>query len=607
MAERPALEAFGLVKHYRDRHAVSGVDLTVHAGEVRGLLGPNGAGKTTLLRLLLGLVRSDAGTVSLLGQSAAPTGAAVPRGVAGFVEAPRFYPYLSGRRNLRLLTRLDGTIARSREADRIDELLAEVGLTGDADAKVGAYSAGMRQRLGLAAALLRSPRLLLLDEPTSGLDPAGARRLRDHIRRLAADGAAVLLSSHDMAEVEGLCSSLTILHHGRTAFSGTVEELRSQAKESVHRLQTSDDDLARAVAQAHPDVDVTAVSDGEGLEVRAAGIALDRYVIALGRAGVAVRILERLDRSLESLFLRLTAVAEDAGPSTATLPPLPVAGDTSRVAHATPSRAGVRAVLGVECAKLMAQPKTWTALAACAACPFVFVGAMKAVSSLPEDTLFGRWVNASGFAVPLVVLGFAASWGFPALTSVVAGDLFSAEDRYGTWSTLLTRGRTRAEVFAGKLLTAIAFALVAMSVLAFSSAAAGLLLVGRQPLVGLSGTQLTPGQSLTLIAMAWSSVLPPVFGFTALAVLLSVATRSSAAGIGLPVVCGLVMELVSAANGPIAVRQALLTPPFVAWHGLFTAPRYYGPLVHGTAVSLAYLVACSIAAHLLLRRRDLGG
>jgi ABC-type multidrug transport system ATPase subunit/ABC-type transport system involved in multi-copper enzyme maturation permease subunit len=617
-----SLEAIGLFKSYGDRHAVSGVHLLVRGGEVHGLLGPNGAGKTTLLRMFLGLVRPDAGAVHLLGRTVGTTAGGLPAGVAGFVDTPQFYPYLSGGRNLRLLARLDGGVARFRETQMIGEVLEQVGLSAHADARVGGYSAGMRQRLGLAATLLRSPKLLLLDEPTNSLDPAGARDLRAHVRRLAADGAAVLLSSHDMAEVEDLCERLTIIHHGRIIFSGTKDDLRKRVPDAAHRLRTSDDDRARRVGSEQLDVQVTAPVEGEGLEVCASEAALDRYVIALGREGVAVRNLESRDLGLESLFLRLTG--EDG--TSATLPrrdqhlavddantrsSLPSDDPSPPVPEQTPSAAatarGVFAVVRVECSKLTAQVKVWAVLAVCLAGPFVFVVALEAQSNVPEDTLFGRWVKASGFAVPLVVLGFAASWVFPVLTSVVSGDLLSAEDRHGTWPTLLTRGRTRGEIFTGKVLTALGFSLVAVSALAVSSVAAGVLVIGRQPLLSLSGTELPPAQSLALVAAAWASILPPVFAFMGLAVLLSAATRSSAAGIGLPVLIGLVMELYSFVNGPEAVRRMMLTPPFVAWHGLFTEHPYYGPLARGTAISGVYIVGSLAAAYLLLRRRDMGG
>src|SRR3954469_15212197 len=209
MAESPPIEVRGLVKRYGEITAVDGVDLTVEAGDVFGYLGPNGAGKTTSLRMLLGLIRPTEGSVRLFGRDPQLSVTAL-EGVAGFVEAPRFYPYLSGRTNLELLAALDGDGAEAR----IDEVLDVVELRDRAGDRVGGYSHGMRQRLGLAAALLRRPRLLLLDEPTTGLDPAGMRDMRALVRRLAGDGITVLLSSHLMDEVEALCNRVAILRAG---------------------------------------------------------------------------------------------------------------------------------------------------------------------------------------------------------------------------------------------------------------------------------------------------------------------------------------------------------------------------------------------------------
>jgi ABC-2 type transport system permease protein len=267
---------------------------------------------------------------------------------------------------------------------------------------------------------------------------------------------------------------------------------------------------------------------------------------------------------------------------------------------------GVLSVAGVEWSKLLAQLKVRIVLALCVASPLAFVVAMRVQSSVPADTLFGRSVTDSGFAVPLVVLGFAALWAFPVLASIVGGDVFSAEDRYGTWTTVLTRSRSRAEVFAGKVLTALCFSAVAVAVLAVSSVAAGALVIGRQPLIDLSGLLLPPAEALRGVVLAWASVLPPTLSFTALAVLVSVSTRSSAAGIGLPVVAALMMQLYAFVDGPEAVRRLLMTSAFGAWHGLLTEPRYYSPLVHGTTVSAAYLVAFLAVAYRMLRRRDIG-
>jgi len=303
--ETPALDAVGVSKRYGDRDALCGVDLVVRPGVLHGLLGPNGAGKTTLMRVLLGLVRRDAGMVRLLGRDLDTLAGGVPDGVAGFVEAPTFYPYLSARTNLALLARLDDR-DRSDRNERVGRALEEVGLSAHADLRVSGYSAGMRQRLGIAAALLRRPRLLFLDEPTSSLDPAAARDVRALAQRAAADGAAVVLSSHDMAEVEALCDGITVINNGRVVFSGTVAALRVLAPAAVHALRTSDDRAALAIAASRFGLTVRAARDpDDGLELSGDVEALDAYVIALGRSGIAVRSLERRARSLESLFLEL--------------------------------------------------------------------------------------------------------------------------------------------------------------------------------------------------------------------------------------------------------------------------------------------------------------
>src|SRR2546423_13241336 len=218
------IEARGLVKRYREVPAVDGVDLTVKPGDVYGYLGPNGAGKTTSLRMMLGLIRPNAGTVRLFGRDPLSTVRALD-GVAGFVEAPRFYPYLSGLENLRMMAAYDGGDA----ADRIGEALDMVALADRARDRVGGYSHGMRQRLGIAGALLRNPRLMLLDEPTTGLDPAGMRDMRELVLRLAHDQITVVLSSHVLAEVQELCNRVAIVRNGSMVYEGHLSELRRTA------------------------------------------------------------------------------------------------------------------------------------------------------------------------------------------------------------------------------------------------------------------------------------------------------------------------------------------------------------------------------------------
>ncbi|MFC4906713.1 ABC transporter ATP-binding protein [Actinomadura gamaensis] len=307
-----AVEARGLTRRFGETVAVAGLDLTVGPGRVHGLVGPNGAGKTTLLSMLLGLVRPDAGTLRLFGRTHAEHGARARDGVAGFVEAPRFYPYLTGRANLELLAGLDGGDARSRIASALDV----AGLGDAVRAKVGGYSVGMRQRLGIAASLLRDPRLLILDEPTSGLDPAGMRDVAALVGRLAADGVAVLLSSHDMDEVEDLCDDVTILNAGRAAFDGTMAELRERAPAPEFRLTTGDDPAALDLASGMPELEVSQDGDGGPLSVRATRERLDEYVVGLGRAGIPVRTLTQRTSALKSLFFDLTG-GEPAEPAAA--------------------------------------------------------------------------------------------------------------------------------------------------------------------------------------------------------------------------------------------------------------------------------------------------
>jgi ABC-2 type transport system ATP-binding protein len=289
-----------LVKRYGDLVAVDGIDLTVEKGDVYGFLGPNGAGKTTTLRMLLGLIRPTSGRVELFGRDPLRDGARALDGVAGFVEGPRFYPYLSGRRNLRLLADLDGGGARGL----IEEVLGVVDLRDRGDDKVGGYSHGMRQRLGIAASLLREPRLLLLDEPTTGLDPAGMRDMRELVKGLAAQGITILLSSHILAEVEELCNRVAIVRKGRIVYEGALAELLRGAGGGF-RLQVDEPERARTLLLNQPGLAGVTLADGE-LRFQAEPDAVAAASIALGHAGIGIRALVPHTATLEELFLGLT-------------------------------------------------------------------------------------------------------------------------------------------------------------------------------------------------------------------------------------------------------------------------------------------------------------
>ena len=309
MQRTPAARARGITKYYGDVVALDGVDLDVDPGQVHGLVGPNGAGKTTLLALLLGVATPNGGTLEILGR---PVGRslAIADGVAGFVDGPGLYPSLTARQNLAALASLRGD-----DSPDIENALDQVGLTDVAEDRVRGFSLGMRQRLGLAAALLTKPRLLVLDEPANGLDPAGTRHVHRVLTGLAATGTAVVLSSHRMDDLASLCSEVTILATGRVVFSGPISKLATETSVLDYRLRTSDAVAARRVAVETPAIHVLPNDellqrqDSEALVVRAAVPALDDLVVRLVGAGVSVRELAPVVAPLEAAFLALTETA----------------------------------------------------------------------------------------------------------------------------------------------------------------------------------------------------------------------------------------------------------------------------------------------------------
>jgi ABC-2 type transport system ATP-binding protein len=306
----PAVDAVGVVKRYGRLVAVNGISVEVGQGEVYGILGPNGAGKTTFMRMLFGLIRPDAGEIRLFGRSWKNDGTRALDNVGGFVETPRFYPYLTGRENLRGLARLDGNVVKGR----VEEVLDLVELADRADDRVREYSYGMVQRLGVAASLLRDPRLLVVDEPANGLDPAGIRAMRALIKRLGESGLTVLLSSHDMAEVEEICDNVTIMHRGNVVFHGSISDLRDRAPEQGHRLSTDDDVRAIEVGRRTTKLRIGPAETG-GLSVVGPQDDVDRYVRSLVAEGLVLRSLEYTETPLKTLFFMLTESGDGTEPA----------------------------------------------------------------------------------------------------------------------------------------------------------------------------------------------------------------------------------------------------------------------------------------------------
>ena len=269
-----------------------------------------------------------------------------------------------------------------------------------------------------------------------------------------------------------------------------------------------------------------------------------------------------------------------------------------------PHRVSVARGYRFELVKLLSQWRVRLLILACWIGPAIAVAAVSQQSSLPADTLFGRWMHATGWAGALVMLGFACSLVLPLLTSVVAGDVFSSEDRLGTWRHLIVAVRSPRRIFIAKALASLSVLLVLVPGLAVSGAVGGIVAAGSRPLVGLDGHLLAPGDAAAQILLAWVCVLAPTLAFAAIGLLGSVALGRSPMGLLLPAVVALAMDLAQALPMPVAVRLALPSYAFIAWNGLFTSPQQLGPLLIGIAVSLAWAVTATTLAYLLFMRRD---
>lgn len=291
-----AVRTSGLTKRYGERTAVNDVSMTVRRGEVYGFLGPNGAGKTTTLRMILGLIRPTAGSAEVLGRQAGLP--EVTRSVGALIEGPGFYPYLSGRDNLRVMAHYRGLPTKA-----VDAALERVDLTRRCQDRFKSYSLGMKQRLGVASALMGEPEMIVLDEPTNGLDPAGMADMRTLIDELAGDGQTVVLSSHLLTEVQEVCDRIGVINGGRLLRESTVAELRGSSSLRVHALPV---DRALTVARRLAGGDGVRM-DGERLLLDVPGSAAPLLARELVDAGLDVHEVVALERTLESVFFELTA------------------------------------------------------------------------------------------------------------------------------------------------------------------------------------------------------------------------------------------------------------------------------------------------------------
>jgi ABC-2 type transport system permease protein len=277
------------------------------------------------------------------------------------------------------------------------------------------------------------------------------------------------------------------------------------------------------------------------------------------------------------------------------------------IAEATHRRPHTTTVLRWELTKLASQARSRYALLCCLVAPPLVVLVLNGQQRPPKDTLYGRHIHTSGYAMPLLMLAFAAQWLFPLLCALVAGDIFANEDQHGTWKTILTRSVSRSQVFWAKTVTAVAFSVVALTLLATSTIVSSQLVVGRQPLTGLTGQLIDSHTALPLVIASWATALAPVIAFTAVAILLSVLTRNPSVGVVGPIVLGLVMTLAGSLGGIDTARRFLITTAFDSWHGLLTQQKFYGPLTFGLVVSAGWTVLSLAVAFVSLRRRDITG
>ena len=291
------LQTNDLSKHFGAVTAVQSVNLRVQQGEVFGFLGPNGAGKTTTIGMVLGLIHPSAGQITLFDQPVTPSQNGALQRVGSLVGAPSLVPYLTARENLQLVAKLHDGV----ENGRIDELLDLVGLSHAAERKVKGFSTGMKQRLGLAAALLSRPALIILDEPTNGLDPAGMREVRTLIRQLADDGITVFLSSHLLHEVEQVCDRIAVIRQGKIVAQGAVDDLLNQSGQSI-RLKVKNPTKAGELLAQLPQAQIVT----NGAYVQVSGVESETAVAHLTQNGIIPSEVAVQKSDLESLFLELT-------------------------------------------------------------------------------------------------------------------------------------------------------------------------------------------------------------------------------------------------------------------------------------------------------------
>ncbi len=305
-SEQPILEAIGITKHFGSLQAVKDLSLQINRGDVYGFIGPNGAGKTTSIRMMLGLISPTSGSARIFGHDIRHNFLRAIKHVGALVEGPAFYPYLSGEKNLKLYGGLSGGISK----ERIAEVLQMVGLARRGKHKVKGYSQGMRQRLGIAQALLHRPDILILDEPTNGLDPQGMREVRNLIRRISReDGTTIMLSSHLLGEMEMICNRIGVMYRGNIIMEGYVDELLGKSADMVS-IQTNNEEKAVQLLSSKFEIDAQIPKQG-WIEFPRSEVAMALINRTLVQEGFEVSSISARHKNLEEYFVELTGESQD--------------------------------------------------------------------------------------------------------------------------------------------------------------------------------------------------------------------------------------------------------------------------------------------------------
>jgi len=597
---RLAVRTSGLTKVYEGRPVVDGIELALPAGRITGFVGPNGAGKTTTLRMLLGLVFPTAGTGEVLGRSITDPAAYLPW-VGSLIEAPAFYPALSGRRNLEILARLGG-----HDPGRVAGLLAQAELAGRADDRFRSYSLGMKQRLGIAAALLPDPELLILDEPTNGLDPAGIREVRVLLRALADQGLTILVSSHRLDEIQTVCEHLVVIDDGRIRFQGPIGALLEAQHAELIAVPEFAADVGRVAALARAAGFAVTVGDGR-VRVAAPPDWAPRLNAAATGAGISLAGLWTSHGTLEDAFFAITRNGDgDTGSGASPAParaPAPVL-DLTRVG-AVPweaHRVGGGRVPGVFASELMKLRRP----ALLAGGGAVLLGFIALVTVLGLERVTGG--SLGQFLRPIVLAELARPGGLvlglqrggPLMGIVVLGIFaaaFGVEYSTGALRNLLVREPRRLEFLGGKYLALLVFGTVV--VLACAAVSIGIAFA-IAPSRGISTSAWASAAGVSAVWTAiWHLVLAAL-GFGTLGAALAVILRSPVAALAVGVAWILPAESILAAawaDGKYWLPGQLLQN--LAAGGSASVP------VGRTLITLGvYWVIVAVGTSVLFLRRD---